>query len=164
MLFRALAKACATTLQEKSLHAGAPVRTVNSVTEPWPEPRFEILHTGVLDRLTRLLWRRRANITPQPMIWRDALAAVAELNHKGEGNAWRLPTINELEALVDCAAHSPALPSGHPFVDVKDIYWSSTTSLFKPDWAWALYMEKGATGVGQKRFAQFSVWAVTTFD
>jgi hypothetical protein len=56
------------------------------------------------------------------------------------------------------------LPSGHPFVDVQDIYWSSTTSLFEPDWAWALYLEKGATGVGQKRFAQFSVWAVATPD
>ena len=40
----------------------------------------------------------------------------------------------------------------------------SSTSLFEPDWAWALYLEKGATGVGQKRFAQFSVWAVATFD
>jgi hypothetical protein len=77
---------------------------------------------------------------------------------------WRLPTINELEALVDCATHSPALPSGHPFVDVQDIYWSSTTSLFEPDWAWALYLEKGATGVGQKWFAEFSVWAVASFE
>ncbi|MHB9100998.1 MAG: Lcl C-terminal domain-containing protein [Sulfuricella sp.] len=54
---------------------------------------------------------------------------------------------------LDSAAHSPALPSGHPFADVQDIYWSSTTSLFKPDWAWVLYLEKGAPGVGQKRFA-----------
>jgi len=48
---------------------------------------------------------------------------------------------------VDCAAHRPALPSGHPFADVQDIYWSSTTSLFELDWAWALYLEKGATVV-----------------
>jgi hypothetical protein len=96
--------------------------------------------------------------------WSEALAAVAGLNREGADFIWRLPTINELEALVDCAAHSPALPSGHPFADVQDIYWSSTTSLFEPDWAWALYLEKGATGVGQKRFAQFSVWAVATVD
>ena len=131
---------------------------------PWPEPRFEILHAGVLDRLTGLLWRHSANLTPLPVVWREALAAVAKLNHEGAGITWRLPTINELEALVDCAAHSPALPSGHPFADVQDVYWSSTNSLFEPDWAWALYLEKGATGVGQKRFAQFSVWAVATFD
>lgn len=129
---------------------------------PWPEPRFELSPAGVLDRLTGLLWRRGANLTAQPVLWREALAAVAELNPNAAGHTWRLPTINELEALVDCAAHSPALPSGHPFADVQDIYWSSTTSLFEPDWAWALYLDKGATGVGQKRFAEFSVWAVAS--
>ena len=134
------------------------------VGAPWPEPRFEMSHAGVLDRLTRLLWRQSANLTAQPVVWREALAAVVELNQDGAGSTWRLPTINELEALVDCAVHSPALPSGHSFVDVQDIYWSSSTSLFEPDWAWALYLGKGATGVGQKRFAQFSVWAVASFD
>jgi hypothetical protein len=131
---------------------------------PWPQPRFETLRTGVLDHLTSLLWRSSANLSLQPVVWRKALAVVAKLNQKGDGSAWRLPTINELEALVDCAAHSPALPSGHPFADVQDIYWSSSTSMFEPDWAWALYLEKGATGVGQKRSAQFSVWAVATLD
>ncbi len=130
----------------------------------WPEPRFEILQAGVLDHLTDLLWRRSANLTAQPVVWRAALAALAELNRKDAENDWRLPTINELEALVDCATHSPALPSEHPFADVQDIYWSSTSSLSEPDWAWALYLEKGATGVGQKRLAEFSVWAVATFD
>ncbi len=130
----------------------------------WPEPRFEILHASVLDRLTRLLWHRSANLAQQPVVWRDALAAVAALNHEGAPITWRLPTINELETLVDSATYSPALPSAHPFFDVQDIYWSSTTSLFQPDWAWALYLGKGATGVGQKRFATFSVWAVATFN
>lgn len=128
----------------------------------WPDPRFEILPSGVLDRLTRLLWHHNANLTAQPVIWRAALAAVAELNREATPYTWRLPTINELEALVDCAAHSPALPSGHPCSAVQDIYWSSTTSLFEPAWAWALYLEKGATGVGQKQLAAFSVWAVAT--
>jgi len=39
-------------------------------------------------------------------------AAVAELNHEGAASYVALPTINELEALVDCSAHGPALPSG----------------------------------------------------
>ncbi len=98
---------------------------------PWPEPRFEMLQEGVLDRLTRLLWRRSANLTLHPMVWREALAAVARLNHECAGSVWRLPTINELESLVECAAYSPALSSGHPFTDVQDIYWSSTASKTK---------------------------------
>ena len=145
---------CIGTAQDGELRCGT----------AWPEPRFEILHNGVLDRLTGLLWQRSANLTAQTVKWREALAAVDGLNRAGAESVWRLPTINELESLVDCAAHSPALPSGQPFTDVQEIYWSSSTSLFEPDWAWALYLEKGATGVGQKRYAQFSVWAVASFD
>lgn len=62
---------------------------------------------------------------------------------------------------MDCSAHGPALPASHPFNNVRDVYWSSTTSLYEPDWAWALYLDKGAVGVGQKRQAQFCVWAVS---
>ena len=84
-----------------------------------------------------------------------------DINHKwGEIYSWRLPNINELESPVDCSTHSPALPKGHLFGDVREGYWSSTTSMFEPDWAWALYLTKGAVGVGQKRGAHFSVWAV----
>jgi len=145
---------CRGTGQDGELRCGA----------AWPEPRFEMLHNGVVDHLTGLLWQRRANLAAQTVKWREALAAVAVLNRAGAESVWRLPTINELESLVDSAAHSPALPSGHPFTDLQGIYWSSSTSLFEPDWAWALYLEKGATGVGQKRYAQFSVWAVASFD
>lgn len=127
---------------------------------PWPVPRFEIGGDHILDRLTNLKWRRNANLSSHPVIWRDALSAVAAINQESNTAIWRLPNINELESLVDCATHSPALLGGHPFEALQDIYWSSSTSLYEPDWAWALYLDKGAIGVGQKRFAQFSVWAV----
>jgi hypothetical protein len=129
---------------------------------PWPQPRFEAGDESVLDRLTGLCWRRDADIARQPASWDEALAAVAGLNQAGTGKQgpWRLPNINELESLVDCARHSPALPSGHPFEAVQAAYWSATTSAFEPDWAWALYLEQGAVGVGQKRGRHFSIWAV----
>jgi hypothetical protein len=34
--------------------------------------------------------------------------------------------------------------------------------MYEPDWAWALYLEKGAVGVGHKQQARFSAWAVRT--
>jgi hypothetical protein len=87
--------------------------------------------------------------------------AVERLNQSAKDRVvWRLPNINELESLVDCDMHSPALQSGHPFECIQEAYWSSTTSMFEPDWAWALYLTKGAIGVGQKRGPHFSVWAV----
>lgn len=128
----------------------------------WPRPRFREQGDRVLDRLTRLYWMRQADLMRRPVSWSEALAAVAAHN-RGQVQArnWRLPSINELESLVDCSTHSPALPAGHPFSDVRDVCWSSTTSLFEPDWAWALYLDKGAVGVGQKRQARFYVWAVS---
>jgi len=126
---------------------------------PWPEPRFDARGEIVLDRLTGLIWRRAASLAPAGVSWQEALAAVARLN-LDDGAGWRLPNINELESLADGAAANPALPSGHPFAQVRDVYWSSTTSQYEPDWAWALYLDKGAVGVGQKSQARFHAWAV----
>ncbi len=127
----------------------------------WPEPRFEDRRQGILDHLTGLLWQRTADLTGGPVHWPEALAAVADLNRRsGDNESWRLPNINELESLVDCSAHEPALAAGHPFDALHDVYWSSTTSFFEPDWAWALYLNKGACGVGRKAGALFHVWAV----
>jgi hypothetical protein len=128
---------------------------------PWPVPRFEVQEDAVIDHLTHLRWLRTADCIGRPATWKEALVAVAALNKQSSGGlCWRLPNINELETLVDCSRHSPALPQGHPFLDVHEGYWSSTTSMFEPDWAWALYLTKGAVGVGQKRGAHFHAWAV----
>ena len=126
----------------------------------WLSPRFQASRAEVIDRLTRLCWWRSADLDG-PVTWVQALAAVARLNEQsGDSPGWRLPNINELESLVDCGMHSPALAIGHPFLAVQDVYWSSTTSLYEPDWAWALYLDKGAVGVGQKTQATFHVLAV----
>ncbi len=129
-----------------------------------PGPRFEADGDTVTDLLTGLRWRRLADLTGGVLTWEEALKAAASLNPEGtppgKGYGWRLPNINELDTLVDLERHSPALPDGHPFEQVQEGYWSSTTSAFEPDWAWALYLTKGAIGIGQKRGAYFSAWAV----
>ena len=74
---------------------------------------------------------------------------------------WRIPSILELESLTDMGKHSPALPQNHPFLDVKEFYWSSTTSMYDQRYAWVLYMKDGAVGVGYKPLKEFYVWAVS---
>lgn len=141
---------CAGTGQDGELRTGLSL----------PAPRFSARKETALDRLTGLAWRRAAGLAPEEGVtWHEALAAVTRLNAENDAG-WRLPNINELESLVDCAAANPALPSNHPFAQVRDVYWSSTTSLYEPDWAWALYLDKGAVGVGQKSQARFQVWPV----
>ncbi len=143
---------CSGTGQDGEIRFGA----------PWPKPRFELRGNVVQDRLTGLVWHARANLTGGPVSWTGALDSMRALVDQGlhQGLSWRLPNILELESLVDCSAHNPALPAGHPFAKVQEAYWSSTTSFFETDWAWVLYLHKGALGVGFKPKPEFAVWPV----
>ena len=126
----------------------------------WPQPRFEVEGDTVVDRLTGLRWLRQASLSSAPVSWPRAFELIRDLN-ESSAFTWRLPNINELESLVDCSCFDPALPQQHPFAEVQEVYWSATTSYFEPDWAWALYMVKGATGVGVKSGESFHVWPLT---
>jgi hypothetical protein len=130
----------------------------------WPEPRFEVRQETVLDKVTGLYWLRDADVGPGTLNWQETLHYINNLEVPVPERSlrWRLPTINELESLVDCSQHTPALPTAHPFENVRDVYWSSTTSCFEPDWAWALYFNKGATGVGFKQEKGFHLWPVAS--
>ena len=143
---------CSGTGQDGELRSGI----------PWPEPRFEVRGEVVRDRLTGLYWTRKADLAPGLTTWEEAFSVIAELNRRACGgfSDWRLPNINELESLVDAEHHSPALPQNHPFLEVREFYWSSTTSFYDPLWAWALYLAKGAVGIGLKHGRHFHVWAV----
>jgi len=134
--------------------------------QSWPVPRFEPEELTVFDRLTNLCWIRCADCSDGPVSWRQALAVVQNLNRSrfAGRDIWRLPNINELESLVDCSASRPALPEGHPFTGLREGYWSATSSFFETDWAWVLYLEKGACGVGHKPGRTFFVWPVCLAD
>jgi len=124
--------------------------------------RFETRSHVVSDRLTGLMWLRSA-LRPEDVVdWPSALETISLMNTKalyGYDN-WCLPNIRELESLVALDQHSPALPATHPFKDVAQGYWSSTTSVYDPTYAWVLYIDDGNVGVGFKEKADFSVWPV----
>jgi hypothetical protein len=88
--------------------------------------RFVILTNlsrhAILDRETGLVWARMVapnRVAPSElaMTWRDADRACRELV-VGNRGGWRLPTIQELQSLVDGTvpvSDLPRLPAGHPF-------------------------------------------------
>jgi len=136
------ASACPGTGQDGELRAGA----------PWPEPRFEVREQGVLDLLTGLCWMDPARLAAGVSTWRQAQDAL--------GDGWRLPDINELESLVDAARANPALPEPLRLAATVEGLWSATTSGFDSDWAFVLYVQKGAVGVGFKPNPDFHAWPV----
>lgn len=104
----------------------------------WPIPRFEEQKAVVIDCLSGLMWTKNATPAEFPQTWEEAIEYVNQMNascvHGHED--WRLPNIRELESLVALDQHNPALTKSHPFQNVSEGYWSSTTSVYDPSYAW----------------------------
>ena len=73
---------------------------------------------------------------------------------------WRLPNVRELQSLIDYGNYDPALPSGHPFTGVQtNYYWSSSTVIHAPDFAWYVYLGNGYV-LNALKTNSFYVWPV----
>ncbi len=143
---------CCKTGQDGEFRSGVP--GMNS--------RFAAHGSTVCDQQTGLTWSEQASLTPYPVSWEEAYEIVEKMNHDSKSGAidWRIPSISELESLTDMGEYSPALPQSHLFFEIKEFYWSSTTSMYDPCYAWVLYMKDGAVGVGFKPLKEFYVWPV----
>lgn len=132
-----------------------PLVSVSATTGPtvW-QGRFTDNQDGTItDHLTGLVWLKNAGCFTAAN-WGDALAdanslasGACGLNDGSTAGQWRLPNINELDSLVDVSAANPALPAGHPFLNVStETYWSST-SYFGGEYgspnAWAIRFRDG---------------------
>ncbi|MEA1934028.1 MAG: DUF1566 domain-containing protein [Thermodesulfobacteriota bacterium] len=123
--------------------------------------RFECVMDGeaVLDKETGLTWAKDANIVAATKTWQNAMSYCRNLSI-ADRKGWRLPTVEELASLVDTTQDNPALPSGHPFVNVQsDFYWSSTAYEYHPDVAWGVGMYGGGVYVDDKG-NRYYVWPV----
>jgi hypothetical protein len=133
----------------------------------WPDPRFSIESDAVaIDNLTGLMWLRNGNCMVDnysgldnyvgygstgdgAVTWQDALDFVAGINNGtysdcgGGYTDWRLPNIRELFSLIDFGNYGIALPTGAPFGNVENYYWSSTTALYDPSVALAVSTYSG---------------------
>ncbi len=129
---------------------------------PFMENRFITNGDSVYDRGTRRYWYAGSQLNDGAISWNEAIRTIEKLNEtrQADHGPWRLPNIRELESLVDDKKHSPAFADGFFINIVKDGYWSSTTSLYEPRYAWVLYPLDGAIGVGYKPNADFYMLAV----
>ena len=110
-----------------------------------------------------------ANCPAGTKTWQEALNWVVLLNFTAIActdydaltySDWRLPNIKELLSLVDCSQSAPSLPSGHPFGSVQSsFYWSSSSVVASPDFAWVVFMSSGNANGDGKTSSSF-VWPV----
>lgn len=120
----------------------------------WPIPRFSENGDGtVTDSLTGLVWLKNANCFGLKT-WNAALISanglttgICGLTDGSLGGQWRVPSIIELESIIDESSSNPALPLGHPFISVQNsFYWSSTTNANYTDFAWNVDLSLGYVG------------------
>ncbi len=116
---------------------------------------------AVLDRETGLVWEQSPS-TYGGFTWSAAQLHCIDLNAGGR-TGWRLPTIQELMSLVDRSMSFPALPSGHPFSNVRSGYWSATTfatNTTDASGAWDVFLGFGSVvTVNKSSYTDFA-WCV----
>jgi len=143
-----------------------------------PSTRFSDNGDGtVTDNMTGLMWVKNANAigtlhkafdADGAVVWSDALSFVAAVN-SGTYNCgvtssytdWHLPTVHELETLVNYAQNEPyKWLNAQGFTNVKDSnYWSSTTYAPNTACAWSVKMSFGNVGSNNKTNITY-VWPV----
>jgi hypothetical protein len=93
------------------------------------------------------------------MSWTDALA-YAESSKIGGFSDWRLPTVSELQGIIEEECINPAI---NPFVfpsATADIYWSSQENFFNKFLAWGVYLFNGNDFAGHAKSTEHKVMLV----
>jgi primosomal protein N'' len=128
----------------------------------------------VMDNRTELIWLKNANCSGKEMNWEEAKQWAAKLadgqcglSDGSKAGDWRLPTKEELEAMVDKRYKNPVLSNaaetgqwkeGDAFQGVESSrYWSSTSKETSSAWFVGLY--DGSVGYYDKTNTNY-VWAV----
>jgi hypothetical protein len=160
----------ASLLMTGTLSAQKPRSTatdLSAVTQNWDKvlpagERFVILsvfnNEAVRDNETGLVWER----TPDEMVrpWGQARSVCAE-RPVGGRFGWRLPSVHELMTLLDPTTGNPALPAGHPFLNVQpSIYWSATTSGDDPTLAYYVGFFQANLGSPNSKSQTYNYWCV----
>ena len=115
-----------------------------------PPGRYTVTADVVVDTVTGLTWQRAY---PQAFYsWSSAKSYCQSLVLGGFSSGWRVPTVKELETLVDEAATSPAIDgSAFPGTVTTQYYWTSTAYAYNSAglFAWYVNFADGSTSYQQ---------------
>ncbi len=110
---------------------------------------------SVIDNITGLQWQDNESVSKQWLtqenydagqyndITGDTAASYCTALRLGGHSDWRLPSIGELETLIDYGKTNPTLSSDLFQNSIADTYWSSTTSAEYNDEAWRVFLDYG---------------------
>ena len=108
----------------------------------------------VVDHTTGLEWQddySDNNDSVKKASWENAETYCNALSLDGKDD-WRLPSIEELESMVNSAHIDPAANTAIFQYITSDYYWSSTVAADDNDYAWYVHFEEGFSGDGTSNF------------
>lgn len=137
------------------------------------KPRFELAGQFVKDNRMGLVWPVNGRLTKESFSWNDAFDYIDVLNKErfAGSSAWRLPTKEEFQSLIEYARSlgydgrgpETTIAAGlrtAGFSHIREAeYWSSSTSLYNAADAWFVSMTNGSAGTGDKDL-YLAVWPV----
>ena len=118
--------------------------------------RYIDLGYGLKDTFNSIIWLKQ----PVKTTYTWELASEYCMEDIAGYTDWRMPTVYELESLLDASAFNPALPAGNKFKDIlNSYYWSSTPQAGVSLNAWCVNMGNGAITPLAKT-ASYNIWPV----
>jgi hypothetical protein len=112
-----------------------------------PPGRYAVASGTVLDTKTGLTWQQ--NLPSTNYIWGSAGLPGTAQNYCAtlslSGSGWRLPTVKELETIVDFSISDPAIdPVAFPGTPTLGFFWSATPlATTNPSGAWGVKFDLG---------------------
>ena len=95
----------------------------------------------VSDNITKLQWQDNSDASSITKTWADANTYCENLSLGGFTD-WKLPSISELQTIVDDGKYYPSVNSIFKNIS-SGYYWSSTANAYYSDYAWVVYFHNG---------------------
>ena len=92
--------------------------------------------------LNGLEWQDNEESSVSKKNWYEAEYYCKSLTLEGYNN-WRLPTIRELQSIIDIYRYNPSIKKEFTFTNSKSFYWSSTLDASNNDKAWHVFYKYG---------------------
>ena len=106
-----------------------------------PAGRYTTANGTVYDTKTKLTWQEA--VPTGTYTWANAKAYCAGLSLNGTG--WRLPTIKELQTIVDDSQANPSIDTTAFLSTPVDWFWSSSPLAGSSSFAWGVDFTYGVT-------------------
>ena len=97
----------------------------------------------VIDLNKNLMWQDNTEVLEYKSSWSLAKEYCSTLTLNGYTD-WKLPTIKELQSIVNIKRSKPAIANEFEFCEPTS-YWSNTQDMVKPVNAWYVGFKTGAT-------------------